>query len=253
MSEKNLICDNCGAEFSDSMEACPFCGSENIRVSIRDHLDYLEEVGERTEDLADLPAQRSKKVNRGIGKVAVAALVLIAAVLILVAVTTSTRVSHSKERQDQMLAELEELYVSSDYEGIGEYLNRHDDTWTATFDKYSRLSEIYRDLSTGKDMLENDSEYIKTYQGEEDVLISNVTYGIFYSFRGLALLKEMEEDGYVYDEQQGAEYLREIGIENLRKYARLTDEEIIRGTELYVDYNTDYTEYAKLMIERIRG
>ena len=253
MSENYLICDNCGAEYSEDLEACPFCGSENVRASIHSHLDYLEEVGERTEDLVNLPAQRSKRVNRGISKAAIAALVLIAAVLILVAVTTSSRVSHSKERQDQMLAELEELYLSNDYEGIGEYLSQHDDTWTATFDKYTLLSDAYQAVRTGEEMLETDAEHIKSYEGDESLLVSNVSYGILYSFRGLSQLKELEDNGYVYNEEQGVSYLREIAEENLKKYARLTDEEITRGIEYFVDYNTDYSEYAKLMIERARN
>ena len=61
----------------------------------------------------------------------------------------------------------------------------------------------------------------------------------------------MEENDFIYDEQDGAEYLRQLLLIQLKDVCLLTDEEIKEGTDRYVDYSTDYTDLAEIVIGRI--
>ncbi len=249
-----IICPNCGAEFDAAEPVCPYCGAENVKASIREQLDYLEEIDKKEKALADLPEQKSRKVNRKIGKTALMAGIAILIILCTVALMGANSLRHSREKYDQSIEQLEQWYVANDYESIDKYL-RENELYSASYDKYQKLADAYRAISQGEEYLKEDQSYIRDSgtSADEKSLVDLIQYGIRNEFQGLSMLAEMEAKGFVYGEEDGVKYLRQKATEVLQEYCGLTEEEIAEGTSRYENYDTPYREEAKRMIERIRG
>ena len=39
-----IICKNCGAEYDDEQDCCPYCGGDNFGKSVQVHEDMMNEL-----------------------------------------------------------------------------------------------------------------------------------------------------------------------------------------------------------------
>ncbi len=62
--EKTIICKSCGAEFSDMLSECPYCGTMNYKGAEAEYLGKLENVRADMEELCAVPKQEQKKELR---------------------------------------------------------------------------------------------------------------------------------------------------------------------------------------------
>jgi len=58
---KKVICDSCGAEFSNDEPKCPYCGTMNYDGAEKEYFEKLENVRSDMEDLKTVSAEETKK------------------------------------------------------------------------------------------------------------------------------------------------------------------------------------------------
>jgi len=59
--KKKKICEFCGAEFDEMLSKCPYCDSTNLKGAEAEYMDKLEDVRSDMEELAQMPAEETKK------------------------------------------------------------------------------------------------------------------------------------------------------------------------------------------------
>ena len=247
-----IQCKFCGAEYGDEEKVCPYCGSENVGVSLREQQSFLDELKHKKERLNTVvPQEKAKRAEKKVHKAALVLAAFFVLFALLAAGYSIVRTRQKRYDQQEALRILEEYYVSNDYEGMYEYYWSHDEMYSATYDKYYKLSEIYHYYSIGTDYLDEDLSYIRQYvEGSLD-WTDNIGYDLSCLFRALHLLDELESNGYVYNEKEGADYLRQLILPVLKETCMLTDSEIAEGEARYEDYNTDYNDLAELVLRRV--
>ena len=67
----------------------------------------------------------------------------------------------------------------------------------------------------------------------------------------MSLLDELEENGYVYNEEAGASYLEDLVLYELKDTCLLSDAEIHEGRMRYDGYDTEYLDLAEIVLGRV--
>ena len=249
---KQVVCENCGASFSSEERVCPYCGAENVPVSVKEQMDYIRVLKKKEAELNTvIPHENAKHYTRKINQIGLWVVVLFLLLAVIVSGFAFLRNARKRSFQKEALEKLEGYYQAKDFASMEEYLNDHYDLYSATFDKYNELADIYYSYRNGKEYLEEDLKWLKESNFDDDMVAETLKYDLGYFFRGLWKIRQMEENDFIYDEQDGAEYLRQLLLIQLKDVCLLTDEEIKEGTDRYVDYSTDYTDLAEIVIGRI--
>ncbi|MBR0343181.1 MAG: zinc-ribbon domain-containing protein [Oscillospiraceae bacterium] len=247
-----VTCGNCGAQYDENEKVCPYCGAENVPVSIKEQSDYLQGISRKKALLNTvIPQEKAKRAEK---KVHRTALVLVAFFLLFALMAAGYSIVRTKQKrynQQEALRILEEYYVNNDYEGMYEYYWGHDDLYSATYDKYEKLCDVYHYYSNGNRYLEEDLSYIKQYGDGAVDWTDNIGYDLSCFFRALWLLDELEDNGYIYNEKAGADYLKEMTLSVLKQTCLLSDNEIQEGLSRYEGFETDYSDLAEQVIRRV--
>lgn len=247
-----ITCASCGARYDDKEKVCPYCGAENAAVSVKEQMDYLAAMEEKKNRLNDeVPRQKTKRALTKItkGGMVVAGLFVVFALLAAGASILAAR--QRRAFQQEALETLEGYYVRNDYDSMLEYMEKHDDLYSATYDKYDYLSEVYYYYQSGKEYLEEDLSFLEKNSNYTEGWSENLGMDISYLFRALSILRDLEEDGYVYNEESGVLYLRDLILPVLRDTCMLTESEIQEGIERYEGFNTDYADYGEMVLGRV--
>ena len=51
-----ITCDNCGAQYDEEADKCPYCGSDNFGKVVQEHEDIINGLNREKEHLEQLPA-----------------------------------------------------------------------------------------------------------------------------------------------------------------------------------------------------
>ena len=249
---KTIRCENCGAAFSSEEKVCPYCGAENVPVSVREQMDYLADLRQRKRELDTVvPQEKTKRLTGKVTRIGIWVGIALLIMIVLGSAFAVVRARNRRAYQKQAVETLERFYGSKDFAGMEQYLREHDELWSATYDKYNDLAEIYYYYRIGSEYLQEDLEWVGMQSdiGEKEAEI--LKYDLNYLFRALSLLEELRSNDYVYNEQAGAEYLESLVKTVLKDNCMLTDEEIKEGIERYTDFDTDYTDLGLIALGRI--
>ncbi len=245
-------CENCGASFSSEEKFCPYCGAENVPVSVREQMDYIRDLKRREAELNTVvPHEKAKSYTRKVNRIGLGIVALFVLLALLVSGFAFVRNARKRSFQKEALRTLEGYYQTKNFSAMEEYLNDHYELYSATFDKYNEIAEIYYCYRNGKEYLDEDLKWLKESQFDNSLVADTLKYDLSYFFRGMWKIRMLEENDYIFDEQEGAEYLRELIMIQLRDVCMLTDEEILEGIDRYYDYNTDYSDLAEIVVGRI--
>ena len=100
---KKVICDSCGAEFSNDEPKCPYCGTMNYDGAEKEYFEKLENVRSDMEDLKTVSAEETKKEFKKQGsfikKVLVVALII---GLLLVGMHILSELSYERDEKEEM-------------------------------------------------------------------------------------------------------------------------------------------------------
>ena len=114
-----VTCGNCGAQYDENEKVCPYCGAENVPVSIKEQSDYLQGISRKKALLNTvIPQEKAKRAEK---KVHRTALVLVAFFLLFALMAAGYSIVRTKQKrynQQEALRILEEYYVNNDYEGM---------------------------------------------------------------------------------------------------------------------------------------
>lgn len=248
-----VICENCGATYSSEEKVCPYCGAENLPVSVREQTEYVEDLRRRTAELDTvIPSENTRKVRRKINRIGIAAGIIFVLLIFVACVYGIVRTVNRRDFQKESLDILEGYYQQNDYASMLDYLDSHDRTYSSTYGKYNALTEVYRYYSIACEYYDQDLVWINRDGFDIEKFGDVFQFELSYLFRSLYLLKDLEDNDYVYNEQDGAEYLKDLVTARLRDQYLLTDEEIREGTEMYEDFDTDYSDLSKTVLRRLR-
>ena len=88
-SVKNIICPDCGAEFPDNRDRCPYCGNIYYPAAERAYMDHLNEIRDEVDDLSFIPGKETKReIKKTIKRllIAMGIIVLILAVVEIISI-----------------------------------------------------------------------------------------------------------------------------------------------------------------------
>ena len=198
-----------------------------------------------------MPREKDKRIHGKINRTVIVISILFVVAIAVSCITAVVSVSSRRNDQIKNLEVLEQYYLENDYDAMYEYLETHERTYTYSFAKYNTLAEIYHYYSLANQYMEEDRVWIMRPGFDVDKFGGVLQYELSYCFRSLSLLKELEENDYVYNEQSGAEYLKNLIIKKLQNDMLLTDDEISEGVNRYEDFDTDYSELSKTVVRRL--
>lgn len=249
---KTIRCENCGAAFSSEEKVCPYCGAENVPVSVREQLDYLADLDQKKKELDTVvPQEKTRRLTKKVTRIGIWAGAVLLILIIAGSAFAAVRTRKRRELQKQALETLERFYGTNDFAGMEQYLEEHDGLWSATYDKYQNLAEVYHYYRNGSQYLEEDLEWIGRQDSIGEKEAGLLQYDLNYLFRSMALLEELKSNDYVYNERAGAEYLEGLVRGVLSERCMMTDEEIREGTERYQNFDTDYTDLGLIALRRM--
>ena len=71
-----IICKNCGAEYDDEQDRCPYCGGDNFGKSVQLHEDMINELKREKRQWEKMPEKVAGKGMSWTAKLGVAAVIL---------------------------------------------------------------------------------------------------------------------------------------------------------------------------------
>ena len=210
-----IICKNCGAEYDDELDRCPYCGGDNFGKSVQVHEDMMNELEREKKRWKEMPEKVAGKGMSWTAKIGIAAVIMVAVICIIVFIVSSISHKVSYRVEQKNLEKLESMYQSGDYEGICEYLKTVEYTYQSYFDKYTEIVSIVNECQEAADA------YYK-YE-EEDA----VAYYKEYCYDYMKEHYEISEDeikscidkagGLTYDDKdQITEALQKLAISRLK-------------------------------------
>ena len=200
-----IICDNCGAEYDDNLERCPYCGGDNFGKSAQMHEDAIHEFEREKKQWEEMPDKVAKK---GMSIVAKAVLIFFACVLAVSALffissTISNRISYGKKTA--RLNKLETMFQEEDYSGIYHYMKEMDDRYKSDYNKYIKVYTMQECIE--RYMYDEDEQQVQWMIDSNDPKnLTNVSYLVWI----LAECQESEDEYYKYNEEDMVNPYREF-------------------------------------------
>ena len=213
------ICRNCGAQYSDGEDRCPYCGASHAEEAGRIVREDLREFERQREEVKALPKKQLKKRTKA-ALIVLAALA--AAVLIWAAagrIWGDASLGRKAAREDEATETMESYFQAGEYQELYDYyLSR---------DSHSPSDEKYWEAASAWSWMEFMRETKAALSGTEE---SYGYYGISYALSGCAEALRTIEQGLDDGIERGnEEVLREFEEEILtffREDLKMSEEEI---------------------------
>lgn len=183
-----MICSDCGAEYSDTVLCCPYCGKENEKEAERIKQEKLRQLEQEAAQIHTLPQKRLTASTKRLIK---AGLLVAAGILILVLISfaVSQIKSAMEYRMDaEQMETLQEYYENRDYEGLLKYVDEKE-IYRSKFDKYTGAADVYDEYLWSAEQIDEYNEMTEKQFWLEKNLEEKKALGadtIFYLTKGLA-------------------------------------------------------------------
>lgn len=248
-----MTCSSCGSEYDERLAQCPYCGSENEVFAKKEQRDYIVSYEKKIDELGRIPEQMAKRAGNKVMKIAA---VLVAAFLVLAGIvwqTTRLRAVRALEKQQEQLERLEEYYQAGDYDAMGEYLDEVNG-YGSSYRKYEQIEQIYSPYENIRESAELHKKQMKQYSPHtmrEDLAADSFIWDLKDCFRQLKKIYMIETEDFPYGNEEKMYDIKEKYVEILKTELLLTTEEIDEGTVRYEDIDTDYTDLAMVVVQRL--
>lgn len=216
-----MQCPNCGAEISKEELHCPYCLWENPNIAKKSQRKIVDLIYQKTADLIHLPEKSVRKISRWLLIIAGIALAAYLAVLAFTGISTVISNENSYQRQQENLEKLEKYYQAGDYETMLDFLNKLEDGYRVTYEKYDIIGRLSRGIFEVEALLNNDFEY-ELRSTSADAF----AWYIYWLEKDINKIKKLEENGFVYGEGEQALQLKNKALLILRQSLCMTDDEI---------------------------
>ena len=151
--EAGKTCENCGAQYEEALDKCPYCGAQNMRVAWDRYQNKLDELGKETGEIKELPRTIPRKASeKGIKAAGLFVLLfLIAAFFVAAGARIKSRIQYRNEQKHTEV--MEELLQKRDYQALSDYYRSLDYAYVV-YDKYQEVSQVYEQYKLLKDRVE---------------------------------------------------------------------------------------------------
>ena len=97
-----IICKNCGAEYDDEQDRCPYCGGDNFGKSVQVHEDTIHDLEREKRQWEKMPEKVAGKGMSWTAKLGIAAVIMVAVICIIVFIVSSIshKVSYRVEQKN---------------------------------------------------------------------------------------------------------------------------------------------------------
>ena len=243
-----MHCPNCGADL-DENNVCPYCGYEDEKSAQARHQKEIDGIYEKIAKILHTPVERAHTIIFRLLVVTAAALCVFLLVLVGTSIYTTIGPDHAYENQQTALSSLEECYQAGEYDEMNRILGGMDDSYRAVYDKYTTIGALYKRISDAERDAAAYTERIKQGSKFPDLL----QYPLKNLFWSLNRCRELEENGFVYDEESVVLMLTEQARAVLKDTLLLTDEEIRAGMEMQKEEDPDYMSLCEQIVQRVQG
>ena len=246
-----IICKNCGAEYDDEQDRCPYCGGDNFGKSVQVHEDTIHDLEREKRQWEKMPEKVAGKGMSWTAKIGIGTVIAVVIICIIVFIVSSISRKVSYQVEQKNLEKLESLYQSGDYEGICEYLKKVGHTYQSYFDKYTEVAGMQRYLNYLND--EDDSYLQWIVENDKADALSNISYIVSI----LNQCQEAADAYYKYEEKDAVAYYTEYCYDYMKEHYEISEDEIKScideaGGLTYDDKDQITEALQKLAISRLK-
>lgn len=243
-----MHCPNCGADLNEN-NVCPYCGYEDEKSAQARHQKEIDGIYEKIAKILHTPVERAHTIIFRLLVVTAAALCVFLLVLVGTSIYTTIGPDHAYENQQKVLSTLEECYRAGEYDEMNRILDGMDDSYREVYNKYTTIGKLYERISDAEWDAASYTENIRNGHDYRDLL----QYPLRDLFGALNRCRELEENGFVYDEEPVVLMLTERARAVLEDMLLLTDEEICSGMEMQKEEDPDYMSLCEQIVQRVQG
>jgi len=223
---------------------CPACGSENTEIARKkEKKSHIYKF--QMEDLAYVPKKKLSKSMKCLIVLGVALGIVLIVLLTGYLKDVKRTADQSLDKQENRIKKLEGHYDAGEYEAMYTYLLEIKE-YGNQYEKYYRIGEASKRMDEYIGELEQICQEIDGNAVDADEL----AVALASVLEELNLLKQWNADGYIYDEEAGAEYLSEEYRDCLKTTLLLKESEIDYAIIQYKETGS-CTETAGLAVGRI--
>lgn len=129
-----IRCRSCGAEFDDSLAACPYCGAVNEKGAEKEYMDKLDDIHDDMSELSDDGIEQAAETTKKTGKIiAIAAIVTVLLVVVIAVIGIMSKAKKTELMrqqtiwQNQNFKKFDSLYEAGDYDKLFAEIESHKD------------------------------------------------------------------------------------------------------------------------------
>ena len=243
-----MFCPNCGADLGENT-SCPYCGYENVSAAQAQHKKEIASIYEKIAVMLHRPVEQAQKITHALLLGAGALVVVFLIALLGSFIYSKVNPAISYRNQQATLEKLEGFYADRDYPAMNEMLEEMDDSYKSIYNKYSIIGSMYEQVTTAE---EDARSCIRDMQ-RASMFVDFLNYPLDGLFEVLNQCRELEENGFVYDEEAAVQALSDQAHSILTDILLLTEEEIRQGLEIQQTEVPDYSCFFDICLERLQG
>ena len=178
---KLVICNSCGARYSNDEPKCPYCGGMNYEGAEKEYFEKLEDIRENVENLNAVPMQETKAELKKQGKFIKKVLTVVAVIgLILAGILFLEKKSYDRDEKADYLwrqenyPKMDAMYESGEYEKLADFWIQASEEGQQLYNwQHSDFVDVYISLKTFYDDLAYMEEYDDISNGMYAAILYN--------------------------------------------------------------------------------
>lgn len=239
-----IRCENCGAEYEENAEKCPYCGAFNKKELKRLQKEEQEWFHREKEKVKELPKHHVKKGTK------IVILVLAFALILLLAYSAVHKIRLGASAKREQSEEAKAKEVMEGYFQEGKYLEIYD--YYTDLNLYSPSFRKYWEVGSARNWMEYMDETKAALETEQD---GYVYYGISFALSGnseaLSIIHEGLNDGVDRGNEAVLEAFEEEIMTFFREDLKLTEEEISQVIAAEGGGTEDWDAMEEAVLERL--
>ena len=246
------VCSNCGAEYQNGFDKCPYCRMSDSEAVQKKHKGQVKQLKSQRDYIKKLPEIIPKKSTRYLVIGGGIALAVFLVVLLFVFVGKKIMVNQEAGKQQKNIEIMEEYLVAGDYAGLDEFYNDVPYTYTV-YDKYREVTDFYSQY----DFLLMSLTMVCDFGGKVDKeqTLDDIAEAMM-ELRELCITADKAcDDRSLMSNEQYIEEIKNMGITDFKEYLLVDDavvEQVISEPEAEADeIPALYTELAEQIYDNL--
>lgn len=229
------VCSNCGAEYENGFDKCPYCGMSDSEAIQKKHKGQVKQLKSQRDYIKKLPEIIPKKSTRYLLLGGGIMLAVFLVLLLVVFVGKKIMVNHETNQQQKNIEIMEEYLVAGDYVGLDEFYGEVPYAYTV-YDKYREVTEFYSQY----DFMLTSLTMVYDFGGKVDKeqILDDITDAMMELRELCITADEACNDRSLMSNEQYIEEIKNMGIADFKEYFLVDDavvEEVISEPEAEED------------------